>query len=96
MEQILKNIFQIFTTQAKNGAVDCLAEFVPLVADNTPAKTVYISNTSGGNLLVRQGDVSFILPDGAIFPFNNVGLLKNLSVKTADDSGATVTFRYEH
>lgn len=96
LESILNSIFRVFTKNAKNGSVQTGASFVYLGASTVQARIVYISNTSGETLLVKQNGVDFILPDGAIFPFNNISCLSDISIKVSNDSEATISFRYEY
>jgi hypothetical protein len=95
LEQIVQSIFKIFTTRAFNGRISTGADYVALAAD-VPARIVYISNTTGEVLYVRMDTKDLYLPDGAIFPFNNISNLNTISVKTASSTASlTVTYRYE-
>jgi hypothetical protein len=96
VEAILNSIFKVYTTNAKNGSITTGGSYTALGNGTVRARIVYISNTSGETLLVRQGGVDFILPDGAIFPFNNISTLADISVKVSDDSETTISFRYEY
>jgi hypothetical protein len=95
LEQIVQSIFKSFTTRAFNGSVTTTTGYVALATD-TPARIVYISNTTGEVLYVRLDGKDIYLPDGAIFPINNISNLNTVFVKTAaSTAGLTVTFRYE-
>lgn len=95
LEQIVQSIFKIFTTKAFNGSVTTAADYVALAAD-VPARLVYISNTTGKVLWVKMDNKAFYLPDGALFPFNNISNLNTVFIKTFDGTAAlTVTYRYE-
>ncbi len=51
-------------------------------------KTLWVSSDGGNTYLA--------LPDGALFPFNNIADLSTISLKASDNTaGLTVTFRYE-
>jgi hypothetical protein len=95
LEQIVQSIFKSFTTRAFNGSVTTGADYVALATD-APARLVYISNTTGEVLYVRLDGKDIYLPDGAMFPINNISNLNTVFVKTAaPTAGLTVTFRYE-
>jgi hypothetical protein len=95
LEQIVQSIFKIFTNRAFNGSISTGASYVALATD-VPARIVYISNTTGKTIYVRQNAQDLYLPDGAIFPFNNISNLNTISVKASDNTtGLTVTYRYE-
>ena len=94
LEQLVQSIFRVFTSIAGNGSVTTGAGYVALNAD-TPARIVYISNTTGEVLYVRIDNKDIYLPDGAIFPINNISNLNTVSIKTATGTPAIVTFRYE-
>ena len=96
LEALVKTILAIFTSKAANGSVTTSTDYVALVSIPTPARIVYISNTTGKVLYVRQNGAVFYLPDSTIFPFNNISDLNTIFVKTSDGTGSlTVTFRYE-
>jgi len=94
LEQLVQSIFKSFTTRAFNGSVTTGASYVALATD-APARLVYVSNTTGEILYVRLDGKDIYLPDGAIFPINNISNLNTVFVKTAASAVATVTFRYE-
>lgn len=96
LEELIKSILAIFTKKGANGSVVTTASYVALVTTSTPARIVYISNTTGKTIYVRQDGQDLYLPDGAIFPFNNISDLNTISVKASDNTtGLTVTYRYE-
>jgi hypothetical protein len=96
LEELIKSILAIFTKKAFNGSVMTTAIYVPIVTVSTPARIVYISNTTGKVIYVRQDGKDLYLPDGAIFPFNNISDLNTISLKASDNTdGLTVTYRYE-
>jgi hypothetical protein len=96
LESLVKTILAIFTSKAANGSVTTTSSYVALVTQSTPARIVYISNTTGKVLYVKQNGADIYLPDGAIFPLNNISDLNTISVRTSDSTAAlTVTFRYE-
>lgn len=96
LEQLVKSILAIFTRNAFNGSVVTATNYVNLVTQPTPARIVYISNTTGKTIYVKEDGQDLYVPDGAIFPFNNISDLSTISLKTSDNtSGLTVTYRYE-
>jgi hypothetical protein len=96
LESLVKTILAIFTSKASNGSVTTAADYVALTSVSTPARIVYISNTTGKVLYVKQDAKLLYLPDGAIFPFNNISDLNTISIRTSDSTASlTVTFRYE-
>ena len=96
LEELIKSILAIFTKKAFNGSVMTAAIYVPIVTVSTPARIVYISNTTGKVIYVRQDGQDLYLPDGAIFPFNNISDLNTISLKASDNTiNLTVTYRYE-
>ena len=96
LEQLVKSILAIFTRIAINGSVTTTASYATIVTQSTPARIVYIANTTGKTIYVRQDGKDLYLPDGAIFPFNNISDLNTISLKASDNTtGLTVTYRYE-
>lgn len=98
LELAINSLLGFYTRRGKNGSITTTANYVPLVVLPTPAQLVYISNTSGKTLNVSSdnGATFLALPDGAIFPFNNIGDLSSISVRASDSTtGLVVTFRYE-
>jgi hypothetical protein len=98
LESLIFSLIGFYTRRGYNGSVTTLETFVPLSEVSVKAQLVYISNTTGKTLLVSTdgGTTSLALPDGAIFPFNNIADLSTVSVKISDDTiDLTVTFRYE-
>lgn len=96
LEELVKSILAIFTRNAFNGSVTTTTGYVTIVSQSTPARIVYISNTTGKTIYVKQDGQDLYVPDGAIFPFNNISNLNTISLKTSDStSGLTVTYRYE-
>lgn len=99
LEALISSLIGFYTRRAVNGSVTTLDTFVQLVTVPTPAQLVYISNTTGKTLLVSQdaGTTYLALPDGAMFPFNNIADLSTIWVKTSDDTiDLEVTYRYEY
>jgi hypothetical protein len=98
LESLIFSLIGFYTRRGYNGSVTTLETFVPLSEVSVKAQLVYISNTTGKTLLVSTdgGTTSLALPDGAIFPFNNIADLSTVSVKVSDDTiDLNVTFRYE-
>lgn len=98
LESLIFSLIGFYTRRGYNGSVTTLETFVPLSEVSVKAQLVYISNTTGKTLLVSTdgGTTSLALPDGAIFPFNNIADLSTVSVKISDDTiDLAVTFRYE-
>jgi hypothetical protein len=98
LESLIFSLIGFYTRRGYNGSVTTLETFVPLSEVSVKAQLVYISNTTGKTLLVSTdgGTTSLALPDGAIFPFNNIADLSTVSVKISDDTiDLVVTFRYE-
>ena len=98
LEALITSLVGFYTRRGYNGSVGTLETFTPLSETSVPAQLVYISNTIGQTLLVSTdaGATYLALPDGAVFPFNNIADIAAVWVKAADDTtGLTVTFRYE-
>lgn len=98
LESIITSLIGFYTRRGYNGSVTTTSSYVRLSATSVPAQLVYISNTSGKTLYVSSdnGTTFLALPDGAIFPFNNIGDLSTLALKASDNTaGLVVTFRYE-
>lgn len=99
LEALISSLIGFYTRRGVNGSVTTTANFVQLSTTSVPAQLVYISNTSGKTLFVSTngGSTYLSLPDGAIFPFNNIADLSTVSLKASDSTvGLTVTFRYEY
>lgn len=99
LEALISSLIGFYTRRAANGIVTTATSFKQLVTVSTPAQLVYISNTTGKTLLVSQdaGTTYLALPDGAMFPFNNIADLSTIWIKTSDNtSGIEVTYRYEY
>jgi len=98
LEAQIQTLVRFYTRRGYNGSVVTTANFVPLSTESIPAQLVYISNTTSKVLYVSTdgGNTYLSLPDGAIFPFNNIGDLNAVSVKVSDNSiDLIVTYRYE-
>jgi len=98
LEALITSLIGFYTRRGYNGSITTLETFVPLSDVSVPAQLVYVSNTTGKTLYVSTngGSTYLELPDGAIFPFNNIADLSTVSVKVSDDTiDLTVTFRYE-
>jgi len=98
LEAQIQSLLGFYTRRGYNGSVTTDITYVPLSSTSVPAQLVYVSNTTGKTLNVSTDNgITFLaLPDGAIFPFNNIGDLRGVWIKTDDNStGLTVTFRYE-
>ena len=98
LESLITSLIGFYTRRGYNGSVVTTANFVQLSTTSIPAQLVYVSNTSGKTLWVSTngGTTYLALPDGAMFPFNNIADLSTISLKASDNTaGLTVTFRYE-
>jgi hypothetical protein len=98
LEAQIQSLLGFYTRRGYNGSVTTAATYVPLSNTSIPAQLVYVSNTTGENLFVsNDGGLTYLtLPDGAIFPFNNIGNLNGVWIKTETSTPSlTVTFRYE-
>ena len=98
LEALITSLVGFYTRRGYNGSVVTTANFVPLSSVSVPAQLVYISNTIGQSLLVSTdaGATYLALPDGAVFPFNNIADLSAVWIKAADDTiDLVVTYRYE-
>lgn len=98
LEALITSLVGFYTRRGYNGSVVTTANFVQLSSTSVPAQLVYISNTTGKTLWVSSdnGNTYLALPDGALFPFNNIADLSTISLKASDDTaGLIVTYRYE-
>lgn len=98
LEAQIQTLVGFYTRRGYNSSVSTLETFVPLSTESIPAQLVYISNTTGKTLYVSTngGTTYLAIPDGAIFPFNNIGDLNAVSLKASDDTiDLIVTYRYE-
>ena len=98
LESLITSLVGFYTRRGYNGSVVTTDNFVQLSSTSVPAQLVYISNTTGKILWVSTdgGSTYLELPDGAIFPFNNIADLSTISVRVFDDTAdLIVTFRYE-
>ncbi len=96
LEGLINSLLSLHGTKAYNGEITTTTGYVALATAETMAKNVYISNTSGGVLLVRTNGVDLRIPDNSIFPVVHVSNLQNVSVKRLDSAAGTViSFRYE-
>jgi hypothetical protein len=98
LESLISTLIGFYTRRGYNGSVVTESAFKPLSTTSIPAQLVYISNTSGENLFVStdNGSTYLSIPNGAIFPFNNIHNLNAVWVKTEGDTpGVTITYRYE-
>jgi hypothetical protein len=98
LESLITSLIGFYTRRGYNGSVVTTANFVQLSSTSIPAQLVYVSNTTGKTLWVSTngGTTYLALPDGAVFPFNNIADLSTISLKASDNTAdLTVTFRYE-
>lgn len=98
LEALLFTLVGFYTRRGYNGSVSTEAAFKPLSTTSISAQLVYISNTSGENLFVStdNGNTYLSIPNGAIFPFNNIHNLNAVWVKTEGNTpGVEITYRYE-
>ena len=98
LEALITSLVGFYTRRGYNGSVVTTANFTPLSNVSVPAQLVYVSNTTGKTLWVStdNGVTYLALPDGAMFPFNNIANIAAVWVKASDaTTGLTVTFRYE-
>jgi hypothetical protein len=98
LESLITSLIGFYTRRGYNGSVVTTTNFVPLSSVSVPAQLVYVSNTTGKTLWVSTngGSTYLALPDGAVFPFNNIADIAAVWVKTSDSTvDLTVTYRYE-
>ena len=74
LESLITSLIGFYTRRGYNGSVVTTANFVQLSSTSIPAQLVYVSNTTGKTLWVSTngGTTYLALPDGAMFPFNNI------------------------
>lgn len=98
LEALITSLVGFYTRRGYNGSVVTTANFTPLSNVSVPAQLVYVSNTTGETLWVSTdaGTTYLALPDGAVFPFNNIADIAAVWIKTVDSTaGLAVTYRYE-
>jgi len=98
LESLISSLLGFYTRRGYNNSIVTEGTFKPLSSTSIPAQLVYISNTSNENLFVStdNGSTYLSIPNGAIFPFNNIHNLNAVWVKTeTNTAGITITYRYE-